>query len=98
MASVSYNQMLEVVLNEYPGQKWHERVGTMPERQVIAIYHKIMMKKADKEHHEHFVGMMNALDGQVVKLEWPKQEQAHQIDMFEYAAKEGIDIYGKRKT
>ena len=97
MGSVSYNQMLEVVLNEYPGQHWHERVGKMPERQVIAIYHKIMMKRADLERHEHFVGLMNALDGQVVKLEWPKQEQAHQIDMFEWAAKEGIDIYGREK-
>lgn len=92
MASVSYNQMLEVVLNEYPGQRWHERVSKMPERQVIAIYHKIMMKRADEERHEHFVGMMNALDGQTVKLEWAKQEETHQIDIFEYAAKEGIKL------
>ena len=92
MASVSFNQMLEVVLNEYPGQHWHERVSKMPKRQVIAIYHRIMMKRADLESHGHFVEMMRALDGQIVKLEWAKQEQAHQIDIFEYAAKEGIKL------
>ena len=50
------------------------------------------MKRADLESHGHFVEMMRALDGQIVKLEWAKQEQAHQIDIFEYAAKEGIKL------
>lgn len=88
MASVSYNQMLEVVLAEYPNQKWHERVSKWPPANVIAVYHSIMERRErEKEKADKLLEKVDAIAH--------NEYYGHQIDMFEYAAKEGIDIYGK---
>ena len=92
MASVSYNQMLNVVLDAYPGSKWHERVSKMRSDQVIAIYNSIIERRAFEEARAK-----EEKRKPKAVLERPVEEFT-QMDMFEYAAKEGIDIHGKRKT
>ena len=67
------NDMRLYILNKYPGMKWKERVYTMKPSQVAAIYKNVKQREALEK--------LNLFPG-VFSL--PKNEEFHQIDMFEY--------------
>ena len=39
-------QMRKEISLQYPGDKWHHRVASMSEQQVIAVWHSIEERKA----------------------------------------------------
>ena len=39
------DQMRQFVANEYPGERWQNRVRSMTDSQVFAIYSRILSKK-----------------------------------------------------
>lgn len=44
MATPNLNDMREIVRNEYPGQKWKDKVDKMSDSQVIALYYQFINK------------------------------------------------------
>lgn len=73
MSKLSLNDMRLYILNKYPGMKWKERVYNMKPSQVAAIYKNIKQREA-LEKLEIFPSVFS----------FPKKEDFHQIDMFEY--------------
>ena len=63
-------QMRNYISDEYPSIGWKDRVQNMPDNQVIAIYHKIINRKAVKT--------------EVSVAPVVKKEEYHQMNIFEY--------------
>lgn len=39
---MSVNQMMDIVANKYPSKAWREKVAKMNDKQIIAIYYKMI--------------------------------------------------------